>query len=99
MAKVLEALRRDFTIFPEFLNSLPISGVDGTLKKRMKDEHISRWIRAKTGLLTGVHALAGYMGLNNGDVISFVLMYNGERDGSAVRNSFDHLLLEISTKL
>jgi D-alanyl-D-alanine carboxypeptidase/D-alanyl-D-alanine-endopeptidase (penicillin-binding protein 4) len=99
MAKVLESLRKDFKIFPEFLNSLPISGVDGTLRKRMKDEHVSRWVRAKTGLLTGVHTLAGYMGLNNGEVITFVLMYNGERDGGAVRGTFDHLLSEIETKL
>jgi D-alanyl-D-alanine carboxypeptidase/D-alanyl-D-alanine-endopeptidase (penicillin-binding protein 4) len=99
MAKVLENLRKDFKIFPEFLNSLPIAGVDGTLRKRMKDDHISRWIRAKTGLLTGVHSLAGYMGLNNGEVITFVLMYNGERDGGVVRAIFDHLLSEITTKL
>jgi D-alanyl-D-alanine carboxypeptidase len=65
----------------------------------MKDEHVSRWVRAKTGLLTGVHALAGYMGLSNGEIITFVLMYNGDRDGAVVRNTFDHLLTEITTKL
>jgi D-alanyl-D-alanine carboxypeptidase/D-alanyl-D-alanine-endopeptidase (penicillin-binding protein 4) len=99
MAKVLESLRKNFKIFPEFLNSLPISGVDGTLRKRMKEEHVARWIRAKTGLLTGVHSLAGYMGLNNGEIITFVLMYNGDRDGGAVRNTFDHLLSEIMSKI
>lgn len=99
MVKVLETLRKNFKVFPEFLNSLPIAGVDGTLRKRMKEDHIARWVRAKTGLLTGVHTLAGYVGLNNGEVITFVLMYNGEKDGGVVRNTFDHLLSEITTKL
>ncbi len=99
MIKILEMMRKDFRIFSHFLNALPISGVDGTLKNRMKNGNARRWIRAKTGLLTGVNTLAGYMGLENGEVITFVLIHNGPQDGAKVRSSFDNLLNNLTEKL
>jgi D-alanyl-D-alanine carboxypeptidase/D-alanyl-D-alanine-endopeptidase (penicillin-binding protein 4) len=57
---VLEHVRKDFSIFPEFLSALPIAGVDGTLRNRMKQSPGENWVRAKTGLLNGVVGLAGF---------------------------------------
>ena len=56
MSRLLDIAFADFTLFPEFMSSLPVSGVDGTLKERLQSK--SNWIRAKTGLLTGVVGLA-----------------------------------------
>lgn len=93
MWKVLQHLRDDFRVQPEFLTSLPIAGVDGTLKKRMKNSKAERWVRAKTGFLTNVVALAGYAGLEDGRVVTFTFMYNGSTDETKIRAFFDNLLI------
>lgn len=46
---------------PEFMASLPIWGVDGTLKKRDKGMLPAGHVRIKTGSLNNVGALAGYV--------------------------------------
>lgn len=88
---VLEHLKEQFRLQPEFISSLPIAGVDGTLRNRMKGTSGERWVRAKTGLLTGVVSLAGYAGRKDGSVIPFVLIYNGNADESSVRALFDRM--------
>ncbi|MCK6597285.1 MAG: D-alanyl-D-alanine carboxypeptidase/D-alanyl-D-alanine-endopeptidase [Bdellovibrionaceae bacterium] len=92
MVKILNYVHADFTIFPEFLISLPIAGVDGTLKKRMKGQPTERWVRAKTGYLTGVVSLAGYAGLRDGEICQFAFIFNGKTDESKIKNIFDNIL-------
>ncbi|MNS85850.1 D-alanyl-D-alanine carboxypeptidase DacC precursor [compost metagenome] len=93
MWKVLQHLRKDFQVQPEFLSSLPIAGIDGTLKRRMKDSQAERWVRAKTGSLNGVVSLAGYAGLQDGRVVTFSFIYNGSTDEAKIRAFFDQLLI------
>jgi D-alanyl-D-alanine carboxypeptidase/D-alanyl-D-alanine-endopeptidase (penicillin-binding protein 4) len=95
MWMLLSHLRNDFRIQPEFLTSLPISGIDGTLKKRMKDSPAERWVRAKTGYINNVVSLAGYAGLEDGHVITFSFIYNGSTDEAKVRQFFDKLLISL----
>lgn len=99
LVKVLEKVRKDFRLFPEFVSSLPIAGVDGTLKNRMKNGKALRWVRAKTGLLTGVNSLAGFIGLENGEVMTFAFIYNGPKDGGFVRGSYDRLISDVLLSL
>ncbi|UOF01011.1 D-alanyl-D-alanine carboxypeptidase/D-alanyl-D-alanine endopeptidase [Bdellovibrio reynosensis] len=93
MWKVLQHLRLDLRVQPEFLTSLPIAGVDGTLKKRMKNSPAERWVRAKTGYLNNVVSLAGYAGLGDGRVVTFSFVYNGSTDETKIRAFFDNLLI------
>ena len=93
MWKVLQHLRNDFRVQPEFLSSLPIAGVDGTLKKRMKQSSAERWVRAKTGYINDVVSLAGYAGLDDGQVVTFSFIYNGSTDETEIRHFFDKLLI------
>lgn len=96
LLRLLQVMYQDFRLMPEYLSSLPIAGVDGTLKRRLRNGNEGfRWIRAKTGLLTGVTSLAGYVGRSNGDVLSFVFIHNGDEDQSRVRQQFDDLAQEI----
>jgi len=92
MTTVLKEMQNDFRLFPTILDSLPISGVDGTLKKRMKDELVQGFVRGKTGYLDGVVSLAGYVGLKNGDILRFAFLYNGPQDEGKVRECFDQIL-------
>jgi D-alanyl-D-alanine carboxypeptidase/D-alanyl-D-alanine-endopeptidase (penicillin-binding protein 4) len=89
--KVLQDMRFQFRYQPEFVTSLPIAGIDGTLKRRMKDGPGERWVRAKTGFLTGVVSLAGYAGRKDGTVLPFVFMFNGSADEAHVRSVFDQM--------
>jgi len=92
MVLVLKEMQNDFRLFPTILDSLPISGIDGTLKRRMKDESVQGFVRGKTGYLDGVISLAGYAGLRNGDILRFAFLYNGPQDEGKVRECFDQIL-------
>jgi D-alanyl-D-alanine carboxypeptidase/D-alanyl-D-alanine-endopeptidase (penicillin-binding protein 4) len=92
---VLNSIKNDFLIFPEFLSGLPIAGVDGTMKKRLRGDNFTL-VRAKTGYLDGVVGLAGYIGRKNNSPLIFVFMFNGSYDqGLAARPLFDDLIAEL----
>ena len=95
LAKVLDNIKNDFLIFPEFLSGLPIAGIDGTLKNRLKKDNLNL-VRAKTGYLDGVVGLAGYIGRKDNSPLIFVFMFNGGFDqGLAARPLFDDLITEL----
>lgn len=90
LGQILEAMRQDLRVAPEFMVSLPASGIDGTMKRRLKD--LPAQVRAKTGYLTGAIGLAGYAE-KNGRLYSFVFIYNGpEKFDAKSRDLFDDLL-------
>lgn len=91
--KVLVSVKNDFTLYPTLLESLPIAGIDGTLKKRMKESVAEGYVRAKTGFLNGVVTMAGYAGRKDGRVYTFSFLYNGPRDEHIVREAFDQILV------
>ncbi len=76
LAQVMMAAYQDFTIRPEFIASLPIAGTDGTIRSRHKNASIYRDMRAKTGTLDGVSALAGFVTDKNNDTLCYVIIIN-----------------------
>lgn len=61
---------------PDFFNSLPIAGVDGTLRRRMKATAAEGNVRAKTGTLRWAAALSGHVTSAAGERLIFSLMLN-----------------------
>ncbi len=59
----------------EFIESLSIAGVDGTLKKRLKVPELAGRVFAKTGTLNQVSSLSGYLFLKR-KRIAFSLLLN-----------------------
>jgi D-alanyl-D-alanine carboxypeptidase/D-alanyl-D-alanine-endopeptidase (penicillin-binding protein 4) len=59
-----------------YYDSLPIAGVDGTLKRRMKGTKAEGNVHAKTGTLSQVRGLSGYLNGSNGEVYAFSLLMN-----------------------
>jgi D-alanyl-D-alanine carboxypeptidase/D-alanyl-D-alanine-endopeptidase (penicillin-binding protein 4) len=49
------------SVMPDFVASLPLAAVDGTMKKRLRDRGAAGQARIKTGSLEGVKAIAGYV--------------------------------------
>lgn len=82
MMQVLDFAYHHEAISYEFISALPIAGVDGTLKKRLRN--IAGKVRAKTGTISGVVALAGYAMTKNKEPLAFVIMVNG-RNGMGWR--------------
>jgi D-alanyl-D-alanine carboxypeptidase/D-alanyl-D-alanine-endopeptidase (penicillin-binding protein 4) len=67
------AKHRDAAVFAD---SLPIAGVDGTLRRRMKGTPAEGNIHAKTGTLRWTTALSGYVNSAAGERLAFSLMLN-----------------------
>lgn len=68
------AYNGDSALFVKFYKSLPISGVDGTLKYRMKGTKAYMNIHAKTGAVSGISTLSGYAKAANGHELAFSVM-------------------------
>ena len=61
---------------PEYLSSLAIAGVDGTLDSRMTGSLTSGNVRGKTGTLNEVSALSGYVHTKSGRHVAFSILFN-----------------------
>ena len=59
-----------------FRAALPIAGVDGTLRNRMRGTPAENNLRAKTGSLTGAASLGGYVTTAAGEKLAFAIMVN-----------------------
>lgn len=75
LVKVLDGMQRD-TAFAVFYNSMPVAGVDGTLKSRMKGTTAEGNVRAKTGSIAAARALSGYVTSADGERLVFSIMAN-----------------------
>ena len=76
---------------PELLMSLPVAGVDGTIRQRLKGTAAQGWARLKTGTLKNVTALAGFVRDTRGDTWAVVAMVNHEQAARA-RPALDALI-------
>jgi len=84
-------------VMPEFVSSLPIVGIDGTMKKRLTASEASGRAHIKTGTLDGVKAAAGYALDAQGRhyVVTFLINHPRAQAGSA---AIDALLLWVAQR-
>lgn len=61
----------------ELSDALPLGGKNGTLRKRMLATPSTGKVRAKTGTLNSVNALAGFADTAQGNTLSFAFIHNG----------------------
>ncbi|MFN8670482.1 MAG: D-alanyl-D-alanine carboxypeptidase/D-alanyl-D-alanine-endopeptidase [Candidatus Sericytochromatia bacterium] len=74
--KVLDYMYKDFGYQSDYIASLPLSGADGTLRKRTRKTAGERKFKAKTGFINGVSCLSGYTFTKDGEPIAFSIMMN-----------------------
>lgn len=73
---LLKFLYQRFPLSYEYIAALPISGRDGTLQKRFKIPTQQGFVRAKTGTMTGMNSLSGYLYSSNGHTLAFAMFIN-----------------------
>ncbi len=73
----LSWMHKQFSCCNEFMTSLPIAGTDGTLKRRMIADGTKGKVRAKTGAMTGISSLSGYLTTKDGELLAFSILENG----------------------
>lgn len=98
VADILKFLIQDYHSVYSFekLASYPVPSSPGTLKKRFKNLENSAFIRAKTGWLSGIVGLAGYIKNKKGQMKAFVFIYNGHaRKQMKAQEIFDQLAVSI----
>ncbi len=71
LVRLLTVARQDHDIFPVLYASLPLAGVDGTLQNRMVGTAAEGNLRGKTGTLSGVSSLSGYVTTRDGELLAF----------------------------
>lgn len=78
----------------DILDMLPVASVEGTLEARYGSgsgaEDSAGWVRAKTGTLSGVNALAGTVMTDSGRALTFAFLSN-ESDPNSARPALDRL--------
>ncbi len=88
----------DVKNFDVFYQSLAVSGVDGTLKTRMKGTEAEKNVHAKTGTLNYVSSLAGYAVSRDNELIMFYIVMNGFREKSDVYRKKQDKICELLCK-
>ncbi len=81
---------------PEFLMSLPVAGVDGSMRNRLKDSPAAGWARLKTGTLRNVVALAGVVRDPQGRPWALAAMVNHDTLAARSRPVLDALVDHIA---
>jgi D-alanyl-D-alanine carboxypeptidase/D-alanyl-D-alanine-endopeptidase (penicillin-binding protein 4) len=95
LVRLLNRVRYDFRIRPEFINSLSVALTDGTLQYRQFPWQLKGRLRAKTGTLAGVSNLTGYLQLP-GDIVIFSFLVNVPgRPYQELQDAQDRLLGEL----
>ena len=80
-----------------FRASLPISGVKGSLKNRFLNTAAAGIVQAKTGSMTGISTLSGYMNAPNYEPLVFSIMVNqSEQPGKVMRTAIDEIVVLLS---
>jgi D-alanyl-D-alanine carboxypeptidase/D-alanyl-D-alanine-endopeptidase (penicillin-binding protein 4) len=69
-----------------FVAALPVAGVDGTLSGRMRNTAAAGNVRAKTGTMSNIRSMAGYVRTRDGETLAFVVMVNNFEGSGAVAN-------------
>jgi D-alanyl-D-alanine carboxypeptidase/D-alanyl-D-alanine-endopeptidase (penicillin-binding protein 4) len=81
-----------------FRDSLPIAGVDGTLRNRMKGTVAENNVRAKTGTLSSASSLSGFVTTAAGEELVFSIMVNNyPRDASPVSACIDPIAVLLAS--
>lgn len=73
-----------------FHDSLAVAGIDGTLRRRYSSSSLKGLMVGKTGTLTRVIALSGFVSLGDDDTVAFAILTNGHRQSRRNTVRYEH---------
>jgi D-alanyl-D-alanine carboxypeptidase/D-alanyl-D-alanine-endopeptidase (penicillin-binding protein 4) len=80
-----------------FVTGLPIAGVDGSLATRMKGTPAENNVRAKTGTMSNIRSLAGYVTTRDSEQLAFVILINNfEGTGANANDALDAIAVRLA---
>jgi len=79
---------------PEYMSSLPISGIDGTMQRRFANSKLKGRLHMKTGSLNTVRSMAGYLMDRRGRRFVVVIIHNHDRARSREALEIQNMILE-----
>ncbi|MGH7606748.1 MAG: D-alanyl-D-alanine carboxypeptidase/D-alanyl-D-alanine endopeptidase, partial [Gemmatimonadales bacterium] len=80
-----------------FLDALPVSGQRGSLLRRFVGTPLAGRVRAKTGSISRVHTLAGYIERDNGRRVTFAIQANAHAiPGRQMLAQIDSLVVQLA---
>jgi D-alanyl-D-alanine carboxypeptidase/D-alanyl-D-alanine-endopeptidase (penicillin-binding protein 4) len=80
-----------------WMTALPLAGRDGTLETRMRGTPAEGNVRAKTGTMSNVRSLAGYVRTADGETLAFAIVTNGfEGPGAAAVDAVDRIAVRLA---
>jgi len=77
-----------------FYKSLPIAGIDGTIKNRMQQTAAEGNVRAKTGFVGHVRSLSGYVTTTDNEELAFSMIANNYSVPTSMANLIQDLVCE-----
>ncbi len=98
LVRVLDRIRAD-TAFHVFYDALPIAGVDGSLRNRMKGTSAAGKIHAKTGSIANARSLSGYALTADNHTLIFSLLANNWITSQAAVDSVHNTIGAMLTSL
>jgi serine-type D-Ala-D-Ala carboxypeptidase/endopeptidase (penicillin-binding protein 4) len=98
LVTILTHVDRDTRLQGAFLASLPVAGIAGsTLSDRLQGTAAAGLVQAKTGSMTNVRSISGYLRTREGEPIVFSIVANNYGIPSAdVDRSADAILLKVA---
>lgn len=96
---IVKSLKYIYQKYPDWFkilyDSFPVAGVDGTLENRMKLSNEVNNVHAKTGTLTGVSCLSGYITGRSDKLLAFSIMMQNFVGSSKRARDFQDKICEI----
>ncbi|OFW05545.1 MAG: D-alanyl-D-alanine carboxypeptidase/D-alanyl-D-alanine-endopeptidase [Acidobacteria bacterium RIFCSPLOWO2_02_FULL_68_18] len=81
-----------------WMTALPVAGRDGTLAARMRGTAAEGNVRAKTGTMTNIRTLAGYVRTRDEETLAFAIMADAfEGSGDAAVEAIDRIAVRLAT--
>ncbi len=93
--KFLSWMKEQFPFAPEFMSSLSIAGVDGSLRRRMVQA--KNRLRAEPGgAMTGVTGISGYVKTRDDELLAFSILMNGPMDPTQKTQIEDEICVRLA---
>lgn len=81
-------------LYQDFVKSLAVSGIDGTIKNRLGTDSLKGKVFAKTGAISAASTISGIVKTNNGKELAFSIFVNNYVGGAGRARAFQDELLE-----